>query len=137
MTAVLCRIALRNLARNLGRSFVVGFAIFLSALLLLAGSAAFNGAEEQTLRSYMDITAGPLLRAEPQQEASTFFADLQRLQRSFYDAFVVFLLVVIGIGVRSLVRVSLFERIRELGTLRAIGFGRRQGVFLGIAEMLE
>jgi ABC-type antimicrobial peptide transport system permease subunit len=44
--------------------------------------------------------------------------------RSFFSAFSLFLLLVVGLGIRSTVCMNLFERMREFGTIRAIGFSR-------------
>jgi putative ABC transport system permease protein len=69
---------------------------------------------------------GTVLNAETGQEASALFATMGMTLKALFITFILFLLIVIAIGLRSSIRMNLFERMREFGTLRAIGYSRRQ-----------
>lgn len=75
------------------------------------------------------LARSDVLRAESYREASVLFFTLGSFQRVFAAVFTVFFLAVIGMGIRSTMRMSLFERMREFGTLRAVGYSRPR-VFL-------
>lgn len=66
----------------------------------------------------------PVLRAESYAEASPFFTNNSRLFKAIFNFFILFLLGIIAIGLRATFRMSLFERMKEFGTLRAIGYSR-------------
>jgi putative ABC transport system permease protein len=76
-----------------------------------------------------------LLRAESWQESGQFFTNIAGFLKNLFSFFVIFLLVIIAVGIRAAVRMNLFERMREFGTLRAIGFQRRQGLFIVFSEI--
>jgi ABC-type antimicrobial peptide transport system permease subunit len=54
--------------------------------------------------------------------------------RSIFFLFMVFLLIIIAMGLRSTVRLGLFERMREFGTIRVVGYGRGQSFALIFLE---
>lgn len=76
------------------------------------------------------------LRAEPAEKTAQVFASMASLQRNLFLFFVIFMLFVIAIGIRATIRMNLFERMTEFGTLRAIGFSRLQNTILIVMEML-
>jgi putative ABC transport system permease protein len=88
----------------------------------------------RTLDSYLRQET-PVLRALPGKEASVFFTQQADFFKSLYTFFVVFLIIIIGFGIRATVRMNLFERMSEFGTLRAIGFNRRQNFFIIFCEI--
>jgi ABC-type lipoprotein release transport system permease subunit len=76
------------------------------------------------------------LRAESINDSGQFYNTIAGFLKNLFSFFVVFLLLIIAIGIRSAVRMSLFERMREFGTLRAIGFNRIQNFFIIFFEIL-
>jgi ABC-type lipoprotein release transport system permease subunit len=83
------------------------------------------------------LTAGSgVLRSESGEYASQFFAGIGNLQKSFFTFFVLFLLFVIAVGIRATLKMSLFDRMAEFGTLRAIGFNRIQVFTIVFFEIL-
>lgn len=67
-----------------------------------------------------------ILRAESFSEASAFYTSTSRNIKIFFNIFTFFLLFMIGVGLRSTLRLKIFERMKEFGTLRAIGYSRIQ-----------
>ena len=43
-----------------------------------------------------------------------------------FAAFIVFVLLIIALGMQSSVKMSLYQRMKEIGSMRAIGFGKAQ-----------
>ncbi|MBN1799491.1 MAG: ABC transporter permease [Spirochaetales bacterium] len=76
-----------------------------------------------------------VLRALEGKEAGIFFTQQAEFFKSLYAFFVTFLLIIIGFGIRATVRMNLFERMSEFGTLRAIGYNRRQNFFIIFCEI--
>ncbi|WP_438432119.1 ABC transporter permease [Gorillibacterium sp. sgz500922] len=68
----------------------------------------------------------PILRAESSETASSFFTTTSTLLKASFDFFVIFLLGVIALGIYSTIKMNLFGRMKEFGTLRAIGYSRFQ-----------
>jgi putative ABC transport system permease protein len=79
---------------------------------------------------------GSTLIAEHYLEASTFFPSFVNSQRNLYAVFSVFLLFVIALGIRSTVRMNLFERMAEFATIRAIGYSRFKSFLIIFFEIL-
>jgi len=75
----------------------------------------------QELNEYLNKESA-LLLAEPYEEACTFLMNLSGNFRVMYIIFVFFLIFIIALGIRSTVRMNIFERRQEFGTLRAIGY---------------
>lgn len=75
------------------------------------------------------------LRAESYISASTFYTTVPQTLRIFFNGFVVLLLLVIGVGVSSTIRMNLYERMKIFGTLRAIGYSRNQCFLIVFYEM--
>jgi putative ABC transport system permease protein len=82
------------------------------------------------------LTGSDVLRAEPNGAAGEFYLTFGQTLKSVFLCFTVFLLFVIGLGIRSTVRLNVFERLGEFGTLRAIGFGRSGPLFIIFFEVL-
>lgn len=78
---------------------------------------------------------GDVLRAESIGEAGQFYMMIAGFLKSLFTFFVVFILFIIAVGIRSVVRMNLFERMKEFGTLRAIGFNRLQSFFIVFLEI--
>ncbi|MCL6590118.1 MAG: ABC transporter permease [Firmicutes bacterium] len=76
-----------------------------------------------------------LLRAESLQESAQFYTAIAGFLKSLFSFFVIFLLVIIAVGIRAAIRMNLFERMREFGTLRATGFNRTQCLFIVFGEI--
>ncbi|MCL6559300.1 MAG: FtsX-like permease family protein [Firmicutes bacterium] len=81
------------------------------------------------------LAGGRGLRAESYDEASVAYMNNAQSIRSIFFVFMVFLLIVIAIGLRSTVRLGLFERMREFGTIRAVGYGNGQSFVLVFMEL--
>lgn len=77
----------------------------------------------------------PVLRAESYAEASPFFTNNSRLFKALFNLFILFLLGIIAIGLRATFRMNLFERMKEFGALRAIGYSRFQCVGIIFSEI--
>ncbi len=83
----------------------------------------------ENLSSQLDnilIASGGVLRSETYSEASQFYTRTSVTMKLMFNVFIVFFLFVIAIGLRATVRMNLFERMKEFGTLRAIGFSKGQ-----------
>jgi ABC-type lipoprotein release transport system permease subunit len=76
-----------------------------------------------------------VLQAVEGKEASSFFTQQSEFLKSIFTVFVIFLIIIIGFGIRATVRMNLFERMSEFGTLRAIGFNRIQIFFIIFCEI--
>ena len=63
-----------------------------------------------------------LLRAESISRSGQFYLVIAGYLKSLFTLFVVFILLVIAVGIRSVVRMNLAARMKEFGTMRAIGF---------------
>ena len=70
------------------------------------------------------LTAGgsQVLRAESGAQASKLYPGMGVAMKGLFNMFLLVFLIVIAIGLRSVIRMSLFERMSEFGMLRAIGF---------------
>lgn|GEM_PF-981460 len=64
------------------------------------------------------------LRAESYIKANQYYNDVPKMIKMLSQVFIIFLLAVIGLGIQSTVKMNLFQRMKEFGTLRAIGFSR-------------
>lgn len=67
-----------------------------------------------------------VLRAESYSQATQFYTVMPKLLKSLYTVFIVFLLIIIAAGLRSTIKMNLFERMKEFGSIRAIGYSREQ-----------
>lgn len=67
-----------------------------------------------------------VMAVENYMEANTFYTTMPSVIKMVCTFFTLFLLVLIGIGLRSTIRINLVQRMKEFGTLRAIGFSRMQ-----------
>jgi putative ABC transport system permease protein len=76
-----------------------------------------------------------VLRAESFEYAAKFFTLISGAEKGIVTAFVLFLLFVIALGIRSTVRMNLFERLAEFGTLRAMGFDRARMFLIVFLEI--
>ncbi|MTI96795.1 MAG: FtsX-like permease family protein [Firmicutes bacterium] len=81
------------------------------------------------------LTENETLRAEDYRQASPFYTNNSRNMKLMFNIFILFMLMVIALGVVSTVRMNLFQRLQEFGTLRAIGYSRWQSYSIIFAEM--
>ena len=77
-----------------------------------------------------------VLRAESYQEASTFYTRNPKSNKAFFTMFLIFLILTIGLGIHASIRMNLFKRMKEFGTIRAIGYSRVQCYALVFYEIL-
>lgn len=82
------------------------------------------------------LAVSPVLRAESMEYSAEFYSMIAGFLKKLFTFFVVFILFIIAIGIRSMVRMNLFERMKEFGTLRAIGFNRSQSFLIIFLEIL-
>lgn len=82
------------------------------------------------------LAESPMLRAESYKEASSFYTTTPKNLKLLFNLFVVFLLYIIGMGLRSTIGITLFQRMREFGTIRAIGFSKWQNYTVVLMEVL-
>lgn len=66
------------------------------------------------------------LYAETGQSASLLYPTMSMALKGLFNLFIIFLIMVIAIGMRSAIRMNLYQRMQEFGTLRAIGYSRIQ-----------
>lgn len=86
-----------------------------------------NDSDRFATRLDSDLTkSGDLLRAQSYTEANLFFPNISSLVKLIFGTFILLLLLIVAVGLRSAVRMNIYERMKEFGTLRAIGFSRRQ-----------
>ncbi|MDQ0059014.1 ABC transporter permease [Paenibacillus harenae] len=67
-----------------------------------------------------------VLYAETGQSASLLYPTMSMALKGLFNLFIMFLIIVIAIGMRSAIRMNLYQRMQEFGTLRAIGYSRTQ-----------
>lgn len=72
------------------------------------------------------LAESSVLRAESYLEANTFYTTNPRNMKRLFIFFCFFLLTIIALGLRSTIKMNLFARMKEFGTIRAIGFSRLQ-----------
>lgn len=82
------------------------------------------------------LEAGGALRAEPSDVSSAFWASFAGFLKALFAFFTAFLLAVIAFGIRSTIRMNLFQRLQEFGALRAVGFSRVRILLLILVETL-
>lgn len=90
------------------------------------------GSFAKELETYLE---GTNLHAESYLEASPFYTNNSRLMRIMSNIFMFFLLIVIAMGLVATIRMNLLERIKEFGTMRAIGYSRSKSYGIIFAEM--
>ncbi len=76
-----------------------------------------------------------VLRADTYYDASKFYTSTYDNIKLFFTIFIFFLLFLIGFGLYSTLKVKIYERMKEFGTLRAIGYGRYQCVLILFYEV--
>lgn len=93
------------------------------------------------IREVDDVQAA--LRSEyPDLESQTFleqeagFFEIAKTKRAFGFMFLIVILLIAGVGIFNTVLMSVYERIREIGVLRAFGFTRRELTRLFLLEGL-
>lgn len=77
-----------------------------------------------------------VLRAEDYYDAGLFFTALSPTLKIIYRCFVVLLLLVISMGLRSVIRLNIYSSMKEFGTMRAIGFSKAKCFFIVFFELL-
>ena len=82
------------------------------------------------------LQKGGVLRAEPMEDAAQFYSMIAVFLKALFTFFILFILFIIAMGIRSVIRMNLFERMKEFGTLRAIGFRRSQSFMIVFLEIL-
>ncbi len=80
-------------------------------------------------------TGNDQLRAEAIGDSARFYSTIAGFLKGLFSFFVIFILLLIAVGIRSTVRMNLFERLKEFGTLRAIGFNRAQNFMIIFLEI--
>jgi ABC-type lipoprotein release transport system permease subunit len=75
------------------------------------------------------------LRAESMADSARFYSTIAGFLKGLSSFFVIFILLLIAVGIRSTVRMNIFERLKEFGTLRAIGFNRVQNFLIIVLEV--
>jgi putative ABC transport system permease protein len=74
--------------------------------------------------------------AHPWDEVAKFFRDIRRIQNGALGVIMLILFAIVAISIINTMTMAVFERIREIGTLRAIGAGRSTVISLFILEAL-
>lgn len=94
-----------------------------------------TGLDSNPINQTSNTTSSGILRAESINFSAKFFSTIADFQKNIFSSFVIFILFIIAIGIRSAVGMNLFERMREFGTLRAIGFNRKQSFYIIFLEI--
>lgn len=76
-----------------------------------------------------------VLKAEDYNTASVFYTSISKNLKFFFVVFTAFLLIMIGLGMQSTLKLNLFQRLREFGTLRAIGYNKKRCFFIVFLEV--
>lgn len=97
-------------------------ALFDSMLIFLHDQGASQSMAD-SLRTALP-QGGPL-HAESYLEANTFFNSTPQMIQMAFSIFIVFVLLIIALGMQSTIRMTLFQRLKEIGLMRAIGYSRR------------
>lgn len=71
------------------------------------------------------LPQGGPLHAESYLEANTFFNTTPQMIQVAFSIFIAFVLLIIALGMQSTIRITLFQRLKEIGSLRAIGYSGR------------
>ncbi len=82
------------------------------------------------------LVESQILRAESSADASAFYTTFSSNMKFINNLFIIFLLVMIAVGLRATIKMNLFERMKEFGTIRAIGFSRLQNYSIIFLEIL-
>ncbi len=80
---------------------------------------AFSHKLEAKLRAEGDV-----LYAEDYLTSSIFYTRFNQIMKMIYNGFFVFVLLIIAVGLSTSIRMNLFSRMEEFGTLRAIGYSK-------------
>lgn len=88
----------------------------------------------QELDSHL-LKQSDVLRAESVNYSGEFYLVIARYLKVLFIVFIVFMLFIIAVGIRSTVRMNLFDRMKEFGTLRAIGFKRSDSFLVIFLEI--
>ncbi|MDT8977364.1 FtsX-like permease family protein [Paenibacillus sp. chi10] len=88
-----------------------------------------RGRFAETMDQYL-TSESPILRAESSEMASSFFTNTSTMLKASFEVFVVFFLCVIALGIYSTIKMNLFGRMKEFGTIRAIGYSRFQSFLI-------
>ncbi|SPF68538.1 FtsX-like permease family [Propionibacterium ruminifibrarum] len=78
--------------------------------------------------------AGAELRAESYLEANYYYNNAPKLVRITFAVFSGFILLLIALGMQSSIKLSLHQRLGELGAMRAIGFSKTKIYAMIFAE---
>lgn len=85
------------------------------------------------LNTYLE--GDPVLYSEGYREASPFYTNNSKSMRAMFNSFLFFILIVIALGLMATIKMNLYERMKEFGTLRAIGYSRSQNYAIIFVEM--
>lgn len=77
---------------------------------------------------------GSVMHAESYLDANTFYNNTPAMIKAAFGVFIVFVLLIIALGMQSSVKMSLFQRMKEIGSMRAIGFSKTQVYAMVFAE---
>jgi ABC-type lipoprotein release transport system permease subunit len=89
-----------------------------------------NGVKKELSSRYPDLIAQTFL-----EQAAGFF-EIAKSKRAFGFVFLIVILLIAGVGIFNTVLMSVYERIREIGVLRAFGFKRNELTTLFLLEGL-
>ncbi|AIQ12930.1 ABC transporter permease [Paenibacillus durus] len=95
-----------------------------------ANAGAFSSALDAEL-----LRGNPVLRAEPYSLASEFYTNTSKIMKLFFNIFFIFFLCVIAAGVYTTIKMNIFERLKEFGSMRAIGYSRMQTYLIVFYEL--
>ncbi|MRN51860.1 ABC transporter permease [Paenibacillus monticola] len=97
-----------------------------------------NDAKSGVFSSALDadlLQESPVLRAESYSLASEFYTNTSKIMKLFFNIFFIFFLCVIAAGVYTTIKMNISERLKEFGSMRAIGYSRLQTYLIVFYEL--
>lgn len=95
-----------------------------------------NGADVNIVADRVRAVVGPGFEVHTWSQISPFVADVRAVQNAVLGAVTVIFLIVILLGVANTLLMSVLERVKEIGTLMALGMKRRRILGLFVLEGL-
>jgi putative ABC transport system permease protein len=104
-----------------------------SGLTITLHDAAATGDVVRRLQQWLE-TKGEAARVARWDELSPVYGSVVHLYRWILDVFLAIVTVVVVLGIANTMSMAVFERMAEVGVLRALGFGARRIVTMFLLE---
>ncbi len=100
----------------------------------LSVHADLEGGELKEIRARVQAALGEKVKVSTWNEIASWIEDMILFQRAMYAIIGVVFIVVVLTGIANTMLMSVLERVREIGTMMALGIKRRQIVAMFLAE---